>query len=674
MKKFIIILLALICITSSLSAITEDELAEAVGDDTFLKEILLSDMPITYGDEAFRKKILERTKGERDPIGLVLTGGSARACAHIGVLKYLDEIGVVPDFIVSNSMGSIIGMLYAAGVSPDQIEELLLAGDISAYFALTFPVGGGLLNSSGFRALVNSVVGKDYKIEDTEIPIMVVCDDLATKREIRITEGNFTDILIASFALPAYFDPCIYRGHALIDGGVLSLAPIDAAYEYTDTVILSTTFYDAEDINLLNTITILNSSFDIGKRQNAARDLKRYTDIIWIRCDVEAFSFMAFSKSSEMAQIGYENAKEHKDELLSLYITENNNPIEKKDISSRIDNTKKNLRYFGRINSPSPSNIAGLVVTPVEDAQATYFLKNSVVMGFKWKFLAGPFEAEANLGFGLDTQNLSSSSGFLTTEALLTFYPSQLSRIKLEGHMDLLRSGAGFKPLIYAREGFDFYLFAFEKSKLMFNQSFEYSKDYSKQLKEGMLLYTALSGTSTDIQYTLRYHLGYMLSMPIEEKKIDIRQYAEVGFGGELNVNSFIFQSMSAKLRISLDKKNSVPIFVSDAFTTSLLNYGATQLYSSSELFNLFLNMKLGTRLPSITFGEFLNIEKNSIAVFFSSLLNLEGIVGFSVGVELGSSISIIGLVKLPLQFRVGYEFREGKSRVVASLMLTRDF
>ena len=121
--------------------------------------ILVSDIPITYGDQSFRERILERTRGERDPIGLVLTGGSARALAHLGVLSYLEDEGIVPDFIVSNSMGSIIGLLYAAGLSPDQIIEALTAGDLSSLFTFTLPVEGGLLHPSGLETLVKSVVG-----------------------------------------------------------------------------------------------------------------------------------------------------------------------------------------------------------------------------------------------------------------------------------------------------------------------------------------------------------------------------------------------------------------------------------------------------------------------------------------------------------------------------------
>ena len=124
MKKIALLLMILIL---SVQTVFSTDWSMVDPDDAFLAEVLVSDIPVTYGDESFRQRILERTNGERDPIGLVLTGGSARACAHIGVLKYLEEQGIVPDFIVANSMGSIIGMLYSAGVSPEQIEEILQA-------------------------------------------------------------------------------------------------------------------------------------------------------------------------------------------------------------------------------------------------------------------------------------------------------------------------------------------------------------------------------------------------------------------------------------------------------------------------------------------------------------------------------------------------------------------
>jgi NTE family protein len=60
-------------------------------------------------------------------VGLVLSGGAAKGLAHVGVLKALEENDIPIDYIVGTSMGGIIGGGYAAGMSPDQIEQLVLS-------------------------------------------------------------------------------------------------------------------------------------------------------------------------------------------------------------------------------------------------------------------------------------------------------------------------------------------------------------------------------------------------------------------------------------------------------------------------------------------------------------------------------------------------------------------
>ncbi len=67
---------------------------------------------------------LEAVRQDRPILALHLSGGSARAFSHIGVLKRLEEGGIYPDLIVANSMGSIIGLLYAAGVPLEVIEDI----------------------------------------------------------------------------------------------------------------------------------------------------------------------------------------------------------------------------------------------------------------------------------------------------------------------------------------------------------------------------------------------------------------------------------------------------------------------------------------------------------------------------------------------------------------------
>ena len=64
-------------------------------------------------------------RGQR--VGLVFSGGGAKGLAHVGVLKALEEHEIPIDYIVGTSMGGIIGGCYAAGMSPIQIEQMVLS-------------------------------------------------------------------------------------------------------------------------------------------------------------------------------------------------------------------------------------------------------------------------------------------------------------------------------------------------------------------------------------------------------------------------------------------------------------------------------------------------------------------------------------------------------------------
>ena len=54
----------------------------------------------------------------RPTVGLVLAGGGARGLAHLGVIKYMEELGIPVDVITGTSMGGLVGGLYALGACP----------------------------------------------------------------------------------------------------------------------------------------------------------------------------------------------------------------------------------------------------------------------------------------------------------------------------------------------------------------------------------------------------------------------------------------------------------------------------------------------------------------------------------------------------------------------------
>lgn len=623
-------------------------------------DIIVSDIPINYGDEAFRARILERTKGERDPIGVVLTGGSARAFAHLGVLKYLEEQGIEPDFIISNSMGSIIGMLYASGLSTDQILSVITSGELSTFFKMTVPIEGGILDPSSFKGLIESIVGKDVQIEELPIPTMVICQDLVTKREVRIMEGDFSDVLIASFALPVYFPPVEYRGHLLIDGGIVNLAPISVAYDYSDTVIVSTTFYDNESLNLKNPLTIVNTAFDIGKRHNAASELREYGDrMIWIRCAVEQFSFMEFSAAEEMSQIGYESAAAVSDQLDQLYKGGLDQRIleGRSGMQAAIDKAISNQYYFGRVEQPDTSQTLSLGIYSFQGDDYPYYLRDSFDIGveYSWKFRSLELSLLGGGAFDL-TRSKNTSAAFLTS-ATLNWYPVSRVRLSLYGTATFDGTPKWYTPSFYLRQGFDYKIVSGSWYDVEFNEAVElFGQIGNSSANDQLLLSTRLLADFTIPAFEARTRAGYFLQLLRADG--ELRQFAEGAFDLRVyfipRMNFFFDTGLMG--RFAVDGKKAVPLFSSDGYVT---NKDIISSAGSSETQGYLFKVPISLGYAFIknpTFGELLMFEQLELSAYCDLLFYNGPVPGYSTGVELQFALSLIGLQKVPIKLRVGYD------------------
>ena len=269
-------------------------------------DLFLTDIPEYLGEAAFIEKVNQKGGG-KPPLGLVFSGGAARAFAHIGVLKKLEEENIFPDFIVANSMGSIVALLYAAGVSPDMIQQMMLDYNTEDLFRPVIPLNGGVLDSGRFISILYEILG-DLDLSVLKIPVAIISEDLVSRRQIVFMEGDFYKILQGSISMPFSFPPVPYKDMMLIDGGVTNLVPIDVAAKYTDRIIVSTALYDRES-SFRSFTTVLNRAFDIGKTRKGVNQLKTFNPLI-IRCDVEGYSFMAFQKIDEIVDKGYQSAEE----------------------------------------------------------------------------------------------------------------------------------------------------------------------------------------------------------------------------------------------------------------------------------------------------------------------------------------------------------------------------
>lgn len=649
-------------------------------------DLVLADVPISYGEEGFRERILERTGGERDPIGLVLTGGSARAFAHLGVLKYLEEQGIEPDFIISNSMGSIIAMLYAAGLSPDQIISMITSGDLSTFFKLTIPLEGGLLDPSGFKGLVDSIVGSDLQIEDLDIPVMVIAQDLVTKREVRIMEGSFSDVLMASFAIPAYFPPQEYRGHLLIDGGIVNLAPIDVAYDYCDQVIVSTTFYDNDELNLRNILNIINTSFEISKRQNAANQIRTYGDrMIWIRCAVEQFSFMDFAAVEEMAAIGYESAAAEAGSLSTLYKHGLSQSIaDKRSLYQvNIEHAIQNQQYFARVEQPTLSNTFTLGIHSFQTNEYPYYLRNTFDIGMEWRLATPHVELSVLGGGAFDATSNMNAEAHPLISVDFTWYPVPPFRLSLYSALTFESRPVWYVPTLYIRQGMDWKIFSNRLFTVEFNQAFEIYQDfytsYNGVDEDEYMLTAQFKGYVNIVDYArLNLATAYMLHSPDFSH---FYQYMQVKADTRLYLipdSTTFFLELGFFSRFSVDGKGGVPLFISDGFLTNnqeaysrnRVDDNGGDKEGGQEPYLIILPLSFGyafTAEPS--FGELVMVDYLELSLFCDLMFRDGATPAFTTGVELQGELSLIGLQDLPMTLRVGYD--QLSEDIIVSLRFT---
>jgi len=190
-------------------------------------------------------------RGKR--IGLALGAGGARGLAHIPILEVFDELGIKPHRLAGTSMGAVIGLLYASGLSGHQIRELIdgliVRENESFTEALskgkTFKwVGfldlefgnGGLLSAEKFVAFVQEAIQRST-FEELDIPLKIVATDFWKREGVVFESGDLFPALQASIALPGLFTPVIHNGRALVDGAVANPVPYDLLLDECDITI-----------------------------------------------------------------------------------------------------------------------------------------------------------------------------------------------------------------------------------------------------------------------------------------------------------------------------------------------------------------------------------------------------------------------------------------------------
>ena len=309
----------------------------------------------------------------RPKVGLVLSGGGAKGMSHVGVIKYLHEIGIPVDYVVGTSMGSIVGAMYSLGYSDEQMQEIVSNVDWSYYlmdgverqvmsyqfkqiddrYDYSLPFGqkeiqtkehirslrkdsddgeilsslmpSGVITGNNILTLFNNLcIGytEPMDFDDLPIPFACVSTNIVDGTAKVFRSGALPVAIRSSMAIPGVFSPVFTDTEVLVDGGIRNNFPVNIAKEMGADIVIGVNLAiekerDPEKLRpVISQIRQLIKIFT-GNRLTENNSL---CDIL-ITPDMSAFGSLEFNRKSieKIIKVGYDEAVKHEKELRELH-------------------------------------------------------------------------------------------------------------------------------------------------------------------------------------------------------------------------------------------------------------------------------------------------------------------------------------------------------------------
>jgi predicted acylesterase/phospholipase RssA/CRP-like cAMP-binding protein len=280
------------------------------------------------------ERLIHDLRGVR--IGVALGGGAARGMAHLGVLKVLEQNGIVVDMIAGTSAGAMTGILYGAGFDPEYLAKTFSSDLTPSWLFRHLPRGDQWYLVYKFRrGHFDPMLRKyllDRRLEQLVIPSFSVTVDLVSGQSVVRDRGDATHAILQSINLPVISVPICNSHEALVDGGLVNNIPADVL------VRMGCNFVIAVSVTAKMEKRFHNISAETPKAprkgpsvvQTILRSLLvqsyslndygvRPADVV-IEPDVTSFDLTEFMRATELAAIGESATRErvpHIRQLLS---------------------------------------------------------------------------------------------------------------------------------------------------------------------------------------------------------------------------------------------------------------------------------------------------------------------------------------------------------------------
>jgi NTE family protein len=289
------------------------------------------------------------------PVSLALSGGGARGLATIGILKAFEERNIRPVAIAGTSIGGIVGGLYAAGYSADDLRRHVGQFDFENLFSnrperrtmfqtkrseegkrlftvrfngLRPAIPQGLTAGQRLTELLTRLtVTANYRsqgdFDRLPIPYRTICTDLVSGEKIVLRSGSLADAMRASMAFPLAFTPVELHGHLLMDGGMLSPLPVAEVQTIPGAASFVVAINTASPLlsrgELTTALDIANQATTIMTADKLREQAER-ADIV-ISPAVGQFQLTDFGDADSLIAVGYAAGHVAADSIITMLTT-----------------------------------------------------------------------------------------------------------------------------------------------------------------------------------------------------------------------------------------------------------------------------------------------------------------------------------------------------------------
>lgn len=247
-------------------------------------------------------------------IGITLSGGGARGTAHVGMLRALLEAGIVPNRVVGVSAGAIVGTMYAAGLTPDEMMTEIHKTSIFKVIKVGNPLMG-LTNLGYLRQRVEEIVPNN-DFAKLRYPLHIGTTNLNTAMQELHASGEIYDVLTASCSIPFVFKPVVIGGFNHVDGGVIKNMPVGPLLNTSDYIIGSNLmpYGQLPPTDMSTVVSVVWRTFELSIMANTLPDTE-LCDIVIEPSLLNNCNIFNFTKLQDMHDLGYENTRERMGEI-----------------------------------------------------------------------------------------------------------------------------------------------------------------------------------------------------------------------------------------------------------------------------------------------------------------------------------------------------------------------